>query len=96
MVNTLVSLGLVAALLGMMVFAILFQTKANWKGSALGRHMLYFAWSFSATVASNLLRLWFESMFVDIVRVISVFIFAAVVWQRSYLLVKSLRKGNAN
>lgn len=93
MVDTLIGVALAVALTGAFVFAVLYTWKARWVGTPMGRHMFYFAWSFVATAATNLLRLWVQNPVIDFVRVLSLFLVAVVFWQRVYLLVQSLRGG---
>lgn len=90
MVELLIIVAMSISLVGMMVFGIAFTLRAPWRTSAIGRHMVYFAWAFSAALLSNLLRILIKGVVIDSIRVVCLFLLAAVVWQRTYLF---LRKG---
>lgn len=95
MANLLITIGLSIALTGMLVFLAIYMPRANWRHSALGRHMVYFGLAFALTIATNLLRLLWDGVVIDTFRVASVFLLAAVTWQRTFLLLKSFRRNDA-
>lgn len=94
MIENLIMAALALSLLGALTFAFVYTFRANWRTTPLGRHMFYFSWAFVLALLTNLLRIWVKDMAVDVIRVSSLFILAAVYWQRVYLLVRSLRRSH--
>jgi hypothetical protein len=88
---TTVVLGL-AMLIGSLVFVVLYVAEANWQHTTLGRHMLFFMVALSGVLAIRACRfLWPGTTAFVYIGLAAYAMLAVVIWQRVYLLVRSLR-----
>ena len=79
-------------MLGAVVFTVLYWRFARWHRTALGRHMLYFMLALIALLVVRSLRFfWPDVSPLVYVSLTTYAVFAGVIWQRVYLLVRSLR-----
>lgn len=94
--NSLAGVLVIAAALGLLVFAVLYTWKADWRRTPLGRHMFYFSWAFVLAYLVGVARTRYpDQAWPDYARVGSLSLVTFVVWQRVLLLIKSLRRPNS-
>jgi hypothetical protein len=80
-------------LLGACVFTALYWRLARWHKTALGRHMLYFMLALIALLIVRSLRFFWPDVGALVYIGLATYgLFAAVIWQRVFLLVRSLRR----
>lgn len=80
---------------GAIVFVAIYDRKARWRESAVGRHMMYFGLMMVLVLGLGIARIfWSEAVWFAYSRVGAFAIMTALIWQRVYLLVVSLRKGS--
>lgn len=77
---------------GIIAFIVLYVSRANWKATPVGRHLLYFMVALAAVLVIRFFRsFWPEVVWLMWVQVATFASLVAVVWQRVFLLVRSLR-----
>jgi hypothetical protein len=81
-------------LVGTAVFLYLYLTRANWRTSALGRHMLYFMAALALVLVIRVIGFFWPGMaWLAYVRILTYALLVLVIWQRVFLLVRSLKEG---
>lgn len=83
-------------LLGVIVFIVIYRAKARWRESSLGRHMMYFMISLALVLVVRTVRYyWIDVTWLVYVGLFTYALLVLVIWQRVYLLVRSLRSDDA-
>lgn len=83
----------VLMLVGVLAFIVIYWTKARWRDSTLGRHMLYFMVALALVLIVRTLRyFWPDAEWLVYLGLLTFAMLVLVVWQRVWLLVRSLRE----
>jgi hypothetical protein len=83
----------VLMLLGTGLFLFLYVSRANWRGSPLGRHMLYFMVALALVLVIRIVGSFWPGMeWLAYARVLTYALLVLVIWQRVFLLIRALRK----
>ena len=84
----------VLMLLGVVTFLVIYWTRCRWRDSAIGRHMMYFMLALGAVLIVRTLRYFWPDVTALIYVGLATFsCLVLVIWQRVYLLVRSLHEG---
>jgi chromate transport protein ChrA len=79
-------------LAGVLVFIFLYGTRSRWRESSLGRHMLYFMVALALVLVFRVIGSFLPGVtWLAYVRLVTYALLVLVIWQRVYLLVRSLR-----
>lgn len=82
----------IAMLIGSILFLYLYCRYTRFRETAIGRHMLYFMAALSLVLAFRAIGvIWPNMTWVSYARLATYFLLALAIWQRVYLLVRSLR-----
>lgn len=86
----------VLMLIGVVVFIVIYRARARWRESSLGRHMMYFMVALAGVLVVRTLRyFWPDILWLVYVGLVTYALLVLVIWQRVYLLVRSLRREDA-
>lgn len=82
----------VLMLVGVVVFIVIYWSRARWRESSLGRHMMYFMVALAGVLVVRTLRYFWPNLeWLIYVGLATYALLVLVIWQRVYLLVRSLR-----
>lgn len=80
-------------LAGVLTFIVLYCLLARWRDTALGRHMLYFMVALALLLIVRTCRYFWDGVpWLVYAGLVTYFLLALVIWQRVYLLLRSLRE----
>jgi hypothetical protein len=79
-------------LAGVILFLVLYYSLSQWRGSALGRHMLYFMVALALVLIIRTISFYWPGLaWLSYVRIFTYSLLTLAIWQRVYLLVRALR-----